>query len=88
VRTRIGPLSDPHLKAGSWRALDHDEVRALARSAQSRGTTSRAAGSRAGTPRPDRPRPGTSRPRTPRSGSTRTTPGQRRDPPGGRAGPR
>jgi 23S rRNA pseudouridine2605 synthase len=78
VRTRIGPLSDPHLKAGSWRALDHAEVRALARSAKPRGPASRSA----------KARPGASPPRTPGSGSPRTTSGQRRDPPGGRAGPR
>jgi 23S rRNA pseudouridine2605 synthase len=33
VRTRIGPLSDPRLKAGQWRALQSAEVRALARAA-------------------------------------------------------
>jgi 23S rRNA pseudouridine2605 synthase len=31
VRTRIGPLSDKKLKAGEWRALTTDEVRALER---------------------------------------------------------
>ena len=29
VRTRIGPLRDPKLAPGDWRALDADEVRAL-----------------------------------------------------------
>lgn len=33
VRTRIGPLRDPHLAPGEWRALTTDEVRALERSA-------------------------------------------------------
>jgi 23S rRNA pseudouridine2605 synthase len=33
VRTRIGPVSDPRLKAGRWRALQPAEVRALARAA-------------------------------------------------------
>jgi 23S rRNA pseudouridine2605 synthase len=33
VRTRIGPLSDSHLKPGQWRALEAAEVRALARAA-------------------------------------------------------
>lgn len=36
VRTRIGPISDPHLKPGSWRELDPAEVRALARAAVGR----------------------------------------------------
>jgi 23S rRNA pseudouridine2605 synthase len=36
VRTRIGPLTDPHLKPGTWRALDPAEVRALARAARFR----------------------------------------------------
>jgi 23S rRNA pseudouridine2605 synthase len=31
VRTRIGPLRDPHLAPGEWRALTQDEVRALER---------------------------------------------------------
>jgi 23S rRNA pseudouridine2605 synthase len=29
VRTRIGPVSDRHLRAGTWRTLTPDEVRAL-----------------------------------------------------------
>ena len=29
ARTRIGPLRDPHLARGTWRALATDEVRAL-----------------------------------------------------------
>ncbi len=33
VRTRIGPVSDPALRPGRWRALGADEVRALARAA-------------------------------------------------------
>jgi 23S rRNA pseudouridine2605 synthase len=37
VRTRIGPVSDPHLKPGTWRALDGPEVRALGRAARPRG---------------------------------------------------
>jgi 23S rRNA pseudouridine2605 synthase len=41
VRTRIGPVTDAHLKPGSWRALDPSEVRALGR---------------ATAPRPDAPR--------------------------------
>jgi 23S rRNA pseudouridine2605 synthase len=36
VRTRIGPISDPHLKPGSWRALEPAEVRALGRAAAGR----------------------------------------------------
>ena len=36
VRTRIGPLSDPRLKPGRWRALDAAEVRALAGAATAR----------------------------------------------------
>jgi 23S rRNA pseudouridine2605 synthase len=36
VRTRIGPLSDRTLKAGEWRALTQDEVRALERAAVAR----------------------------------------------------
>jgi 23S rRNA pseudouridine2605 synthase len=36
VRTRIGPISDPHLKPGRWRALEPAEVRALARAAGGR----------------------------------------------------
>jgi 23S rRNA pseudouridine2605 synthase len=31
VRTRIGPLADPDLRPGAWRALTLDEVRALER---------------------------------------------------------
>jgi 23S rRNA pseudouridine2605 synthase len=33
VRTRIGPIADPTLEPGQWRALSGAEVRALARSA-------------------------------------------------------
>ena len=33
VRTRIGPLRDPHLAPGEWRELTLDEVRALERAA-------------------------------------------------------
>ena len=33
VRTRIGPLTDRALAPGEWRALTHDEVRALERAA-------------------------------------------------------
>ena len=33
VRTRIGPITDRTLKAGEWRALTQDEVRALERAA-------------------------------------------------------
>ncbi|MEY2425206.1 MAG: hypothetical protein QOI61_778, partial [Actinomycetota bacterium] len=33
VRTRIGPLTDTMLKAGEWRALEPEEVFALARAA-------------------------------------------------------
>jgi 23S rRNA pseudouridine2605 synthase len=29
ARTRIGPLRDPHLAPGAWRAVTNDEVRAL-----------------------------------------------------------
>jgi 23S rRNA pseudouridine2605 synthase len=34
VRTRIGPLADPDLQPGEWRALRDDEVRALATAAR------------------------------------------------------
>jgi 23S rRNA pseudouridine2605 synthase len=40
VRTRIGPVSDPRLKAGQWRALQPAEVRALARAATPSGRVS------------------------------------------------
>jgi 23S rRNA pseudouridine2605 synthase len=43
VRTRIGPIRDPNLPPGAWRALEPDEVRALAASAAN------------GTPRPRQP---------------------------------
>jgi 23S rRNA pseudouridine2605 synthase len=33
VRTRIGPLTDTRLKAGEWRQLEVEEVRALAKTA-------------------------------------------------------
>jgi 23S rRNA pseudouridine2605 synthase len=33
IRTRIGPLRDPSLRPGSWRALETAEVRALERAA-------------------------------------------------------
>jgi 23S rRNA pseudouridine2605 synthase len=36
VRTRIGPISDPHLQPGTWRALASAEVRALAGAARAR----------------------------------------------------
>lgn len=35
VRTRIGPLRDPQLAPGEWRALTRDEVRALERAVAS-----------------------------------------------------
>ena len=37
VRTRIGPLTDRSLKAGEWRALTQDEVRALERAVVGKG---------------------------------------------------
>jgi 23S rRNA pseudouridine2605 synthase len=40
VRTRIGPVTDPRLKAGKWRALEPAEVRALARAATPAGRVS------------------------------------------------
>lgn len=36
VRTRIGPLRDPHLAPGAWRPLTTDEVRELERAASAR----------------------------------------------------
>jgi 23S rRNA pseudouridine2605 synthase len=63
VRTRIGPLSDPHLRPGTWRALDPSEVRALAR----------AATARPGAPRPDAGR--ATRGRRPGPPGGRTGPG-------------
>ena len=49
VRTRIGPLRDPQLKAGEWRALENTEVRALekavAPSGSAEGARERTAGS-------------------------------------------
>jgi len=48
VRTRIGPVSDPHLKPGEWRALDPSEVRALGVAAKPRGRD--VPGQRPGTP--------------------------------------
>ena len=51
VRTRIGPLSDPRLKPGGWRALDAAEVRAARRGARRRRrTASRPPGQRVGAP--------------------------------------
>ena len=42
ARTRIGPLRDPHLAPGTWRALSADEVRALyARGARRRRRAAR-----------------------------------------------
>jgi 23S rRNA pseudouridine2605 synthase len=41
VRTRIGPVSDSHLKPGTWRPLDQSEVRALARAANARPGSTR-----------------------------------------------
>jgi 23S rRNA pseudouridine2605 synthase len=37
VRTRIGPLRDPALRPGAWRALDLAELRALERAASGAG---------------------------------------------------
>ena len=51
VRTRIGPISDPRLGPGQWRALEPHEVRALARSA----TAGRAARRDGPGQRPDPP---------------------------------
>lgn len=36
ARTRIGPITDPRLRPGSWRHLTHDELRSLAAAAQPR----------------------------------------------------
>ena len=72
VRTRIGPVSDPHLKPGTWRALEGSEVRALGRAARHRGEAAQAAGATRRAPRPK---------------SRRDGPGQRTDPPGGRTRP-
>lgn len=38
VRTRIGPLADPHLTPGTFRSLTTDEVRALAAAAVASGS--------------------------------------------------
>jgi 23S rRNA pseudouridine2605 synthase len=72
VRTRIGPISDPHLKPGAWRALEGSEVRALAGAAR---------------PRTDAARPPGAPARAPRPKSRRDSPGQRLDPPGGHTRP-
>lgn len=37
VRTRIGPITDQHLRPGQWRHLTTDEVRALERLVRTRG---------------------------------------------------
>ncbi|MFZ4518782.1 MAG: pseudouridine synthase [Microthrixaceae bacterium] len=37
VRTRIGPLREPHLRPGAWRPLTLEEVRALERAARPAG---------------------------------------------------
>jgi 23S rRNA pseudouridine2605 synthase len=37
VRTRIGPLRDPKLRPGAWRALEVAEVRALERAVSAAG---------------------------------------------------
>ncbi len=42
VRTRIGPLSDPGLRPGSWRELTDAEVRALGQAATKRPPRARA----------------------------------------------
>jgi 23S rRNA pseudouridine2605 synthase len=39
VRTRIGPLTDPHLEPGCWRPLRSDEVRSLAEASAVSSTT-------------------------------------------------
>ena len=44
VRTRIGPVADPHLRPGTWRALTTAEVRGLSAAARASGDL---AGSRA-----------------------------------------
>jgi 23S rRNA pseudouridine2605 synthase len=40
VRTRIGPLTDTELKAGEWRGLTPDEVRAVSKAAGSAASIS------------------------------------------------
>ena len=62
VRTRIGPLSDPRLKPGEWRALEPPEVRALARAATARPVS----------PRPRAGRDGAGQPSGPPGGRTRS----------------
>ena len=42
VRTRIGPVRDPNLAPGQWRALEAAEVRALAAAAGPSGAGRRA----------------------------------------------
>ena len=37
VRTRIGPITDTSLQSGQWRALEPEEVAALARAAAGAG---------------------------------------------------
>ncbi len=44
VRTRIGPLRDTTLGPGEWRALQSDEVRALAAAASPRPAEAQASG--------------------------------------------
>jgi len=39
VRTRIGPVSDPHLRPGTWRVLTAGEVRSLSAAASAPTTT-------------------------------------------------
>jgi len=72
VRTRIGPLSDPRLKPGSWRVLDPSEVRAL---------------SAAAAPRPETSGADTPRARGARRAKGRDGPGQGGGPPGRRTRP-
>jgi 23S rRNA pseudouridine2605 synthase len=45
VRTRIGPLRDPHLAPGTWRPLTQDEVRELERAVSSEPDTATEPGS-------------------------------------------
>jgi 23S rRNA pseudouridine2605 synthase len=52
VRTRIGPISDPHLKPGRWRELQPAEVRALARAAAGRDGPGQSPGTPGGRSRP------------------------------------
>jgi 23S rRNA pseudouridine2605 synthase len=85
VRTRIGPVTDPGLRPGTWRTLTRDEVRALYAAATDAARRGRGGAARAPGGRPEKGAPAATRGAGPARDAQGRAPQERRGPrdPGG-----